>query len=617
MNGMTTKTETGYRIAARTAAMAAVFSAIVCALLLYDFYRRTMKDPFEAKALVSLKKAVELHPADEDLLAACRAMDERVRAEYFRQLAFAAVGASLLCGGLVVMLAAAKSAATLRRTLPAPQPLAAPVDLESRWKPQAIAAVAAVALALAGLDVAVCAWWPGWLPTDEELAQPTVSIEPKAPVGPVATPATASIYVATDEEIRTAWSRFRGPDGSGISPYTNLPETWDVPANKNVLWKTPVPLPGYNSPIVCGKRVFLSGATASRRQVFCFNAVTGQLLWQQNAPSAPASAKPATPQGAADEASSTPAPEAPESEREYRPPARADFASSTLATDGRRVFAIFANGDLAAFDYGGNVVWSKSLGVPDSMYGHAASLLVYKDMLLVPLDQGGEAKAGRSKLLALDAATGAPVWQKTRPVRASWTTPIVIHTAGGDQLVTSSEPWVIAYDPKDGSELWRAKGLKFDVAPSPVFAGGLVLAAANEQSPLLAIRPDGKGDVSRSHVLWKAADNMPDLCSPVATDAAVYLLSSNGLVTGYDTRTGDMLWELNLGKFHAMSSPSLVGNRLYLIADNGKGLVLEPGKSACKKLGTTDLGEPCATSPAFQSGRIYLRGKKNLFCIGK
>jgi outer membrane protein assembly factor BamB len=414
-------------------------------------------------------------------------------------------------------------------------------------------------------------------------------------------PAPAA-YVASDEEIRAAWPRFRGPDGSGVSPYSDVPDAWDAPANKNVLWKAVVPLPGSGSPIVCGQRVFLSGATATARQVFCFDAKNGALVWQKEVPSIPASAKPVELNGA-------------------------DFASSTPATDGRRVFAIFANGDLAAFDYGGELLWRQSLGIPQSSYGHAASLLVYKDLLLVPFDQG-TVKSGLSKLLALEAATGEPVWQKGRQVSASWTTPIVIRHAERDQIITVSNPWVIAYDPKDGSELWRAGKLEGDVAPSPVFAGGVLLATANDHSPMLAIRPDGKGDVTRTHVLWKGEDNIPDLCSPVATPSRVYLLDPNGMLTAYDTHAGEKLWEKDLGdfmkapgdssgKFYAKSSPSLAGKLLYVIGEDGKGLVLAPGKDGCQKIAATDLGEHCAASPAFQSGRIYLRGKKHLFCIGK
>ena len=277
---------------------------------------------------------------------------------------------------------------------------------------------------------------------------------------------------------------------------------------------------------------------------------------------------------------------------------------------------MFANGDLAAFDYSGKLAWSQSLGIPDNAYGHAASLALYKDLLLVPMDQG-TMTANRSKLVALNMATGKVVWQKIRPVGSSWTTPIVIQHAGRDQIITTANPWVIAYDPKDGAELWRAKCLQGDVAPSPVYADGVVYATANDSAPLCAIKVDGKGDVTATHILWKGEDNVPDTCSPVATEKFVFLLTSAGMVTGYDAKKGDKLWEEDLGNLKFKSSLSLVGSRLYLIDEDGKGVILEPGPDKCKKVGEMNLGEACVTCPAFQDGRIYLRGEKNLFCIGK
>ena len=257
----------------------------------------------------------------------------------------------------------------------------------------------------------------------------------------------------------------------GISAYTNVPETWDAKSGKGIVWKTPVPLPGNNSPVVWGKRVFLSGADQRRREVYCFDADSGKLLWQQ--------AVPGTPQSTA------------------QPPKVNDdtgYAASTTATDGRRVFAIFANGDLAAFDFSGKLAWSKSLGLPENSYGHASSLATYKNLLLVQFDQGSS-RAPKSKLLAFDSATGKIVWQVARPVPNSWSTPIVIRHADRDQVITAADPWVIAYNPADGAEIWRAKCLKTDIGPSPVFADGQVFVA-NDNCVLSAIRADGHGDVT-------------------------------------------------------------------------------------------------------------------------
>jgi outer membrane protein assembly factor BamB len=192
----------------------------------------------------------------------------------------------------------------------------------------------------------------------------------------------------------------------------------------------------------------------------------------------------------------------------------------------------------------------------------------------------------------------------------------VIRVAGHDQLVTTCDPWVIAYDLPGGGELWRAKCLSQDVGPSPVFADGMVYAPGSGDSPLCAIAADGHGDVTKSKLLWKGEDGLPDTCSPLATDKFVFLLTSGGMLTCYDAKQGDKLWEEDFeASFKA--SPGMAGNRLYLVAEDGKAFLVEPNAKACKRVGTADLGEPCVSSPAFQDGRIYLRGEHNLFCIGK
>jgi len=601
-----------YRMAARTAAVAGVFSLMVCALMLYDFSRRVAKDPFEAAEYKTLKSALAQQPDNEELKQLIRDEDLRLRSEYFRQRVFMSVGVGLLLGGLAVFLLAARSAATLRRKLPYPQPQTASHDAETAMAQTARWAVAATTLLLICAAVGLSYALQSQLPrSEEELAVlgatttrsvvPGLSSSAGSTVGQAArlsspksnrgTQEPAPEAPPSDEEIAKMWPRFRGPGGLGISAYTNIPTSWNGKSGESILWKTPVPLPGNNSPVVWGNRVFLSGATETQRKVFCFDAQKGTLLWEKDAPG--------TPQSTAE------------------PPKVNDdtgFAAPTTTTDGRRVYAIFANGDLAAFTFDGNLAWSQSLGIPDNSYGHASSLIMYKHLLLVQLDQA-TAKDNKSKLLALDGISGKTAWKVDREVSNSWTTPIVVQAADRDQLITASEPWVIAYNPADGSEIWRAKSLRQDVGPSPTFADGIVYVV-NQFPCLSAIRPDGTGDVTKTHVLWKGEDGLPDVCSPLATKEYVFLLASEGTLTCYDAKKGDKLWEKDFESVSFTSSPSLVGSRLYLIAKEAKSWVVEPGKGECKIVSECDLGEECVTSPAFQDGRMYLRGKSNLFCIG-
>jgi outer membrane protein assembly factor BamB len=515
----------------------------------------------------------------------------------------------------------------LRRRHPLPES-AAQVDWEATWTPAARWTVAGLFVVLAataaGLSLPlhatlaeksdqVVAVTGGESAQDKPAAEkPTPEARPTPEVKPATTgtaisaekatpaavpakptsvaPAVATVPAISEEELARAWPCFRGRGGSGISPYTNVPDDWDGPSGKNIVWKTPLSLAGNSSPVIVAGRIFFTGADEKQRQVFCYEAKSGKLLWQRDAPSTP------------------------ESRKLVKVEDSTGFACCTMASDGRYVAAIFANGDLAAYDLDGKLAWSQSLGIPDNPYGHAASLSIYKNLLLVPFDQATD-KAARSKLRALDIATGHTVWEQVRAVPSSWTTPIVIHVAGRDQVVTVASPWTIAYDAAGGKELWRVKGSKGDVAPSPVSAGNFVIAAANDSSPILAIRADGNGDVTASHVLWKGEDNTPDICSPLATEEFVFLLTTEGMLTCYDAKKGDKLWEEDLNDFKCKSSPSLVGKQLYVIGEAGKCWILEPSRSAVKRVRQANLGEPCVTCPAFQDGRMYVRGKKNLFCI--
>jgi outer membrane protein assembly factor BamB len=292
------------------------------------------------------------------------------------------------------------------------------------------------------------------------------------------------------------------------------------------------------------------------------------------------------------------------------------FAAPTPATDGRRVYAGFANGDLAAFDFTGKLAWSKSLGIPKNDYGHGTSLAMFGKLLLVQYDQGIP-KERLSKLIALDGATGKPVWETPRPdMPSSWSTPIVIDFKGRQQIITAGDPWAIGYDPDGGKELWRAKCLRQDVAPSPVFADGIVYFGHNAPYTS-AIRPDGQGDVTETHVLWKAEDNLPDTCSPLATPQWVFLLTSSGTLTCYDAKSGKKLKDKDFdSSFQA--SPSLANKNLYLFGAEGKVFLLGADPASWgKTVAETDMKEPCAASPAFQNGRIFVRTKSQLICIGK
>ena len=563
-----------------------VFSAIVCALLLYDYSRRRAEDPAETVAFKAMKVALREDPASDELKQQFRQLDQALRDDFFRHKAFAAVGGVLLLAGVAVTLIAATRAAVLNRSLPSPEGFAPPGDAETPLSRLARWGVATMGIVLAVATVGLSLAYRNPLDDWNETAGGPDS----AAAVTDAAQGIAAYPPPTRDAIEAAWPRFRGPYGNGISAYTNVPKEWDAATGKNIRWKTEVPLPGNSSPIVWQKHVFLTGADQQQRKVFCFDTDSGDLLWQAEAPG--------TPQSTA------------------KPPKLMEatgYAAPTAVTDGRLVFAIFANGDLAAFDYNGKLAWSHSFGIPENGYGHAASLAMHEGLVFVQIDQGAEGADEKSRLYAMNAASGAITWQVKRAVPNSWTSPIVVEHEGRWQLITAADPWVIAYNPADGSELWRAKCLKGDCGPSPVLAGGLV-QIGNEYCQWSAIRADGAGDVTETHIIWTAEDGLPDTCSPLATGEIVMLLPNTSYFTGLDAKTGKMLWEVTFDPYFT-TSPSLVGDLVYLFDKEGGSWIGKPTRESCEKVSEGSLGESCVTSPAFQDGRIYIRGETHLFCI--
>ncbi|MGB3118309.1 MAG: PQQ-binding-like beta-propeller repeat protein, partial [Verrucomicrobiales bacterium] len=345
------------------------------------------------------------------------------------------------------------------------------------------------------------------------------------------------------------WPRFRGPGGGGVSTNGFLPPFTADGSGDPVLWKAMVPAVGFSSPVVWGTRVFLSGGDAVSREVLCFDTGTGRLLWHSAVPKTAGS--PGDP---------------------VEVPDQSGMAASTVATDGLRVYALFANGDLAAFDFGGNPVWAKHLADPVNPYGLATSLLTWQDRVIVQFDQG-DPDDHLSKLAAFASSTGSPLWEQPRPAGASWSTPITIDVGGETQIITLAVPWVMAYSATDGREIWRADCLDGEVTPSPVFAGG-ALFVVSPSIKLQMIRPGGRGDVTKTHLGWIAEDGIPDVTSPVSNGDLVFLVSSGGMVTCYDAKTGLKQWEQDLGE-ECSASPSIVGNRLCVITKGGTLVVLE------------------------------------------
>ena len=553
-----------------TAVIGMIFSLVFLGLLIINGYRQYVTSANEYSEITDLKVQLLSQPDDEGLIKEIRELDRDYRSSKLRQIDFSGMAALMLLISAAVTFGALKWHSRLKGINPEPcdeqdEPFKRRKLGESRL------ALAVFVLLLTGAAFLLEQQTPS-----EWIAQLQEGISEE--------PAYASV-----EELKQNWNRFRGFGGAGITSLTDIPAKWDGASGEGILWKAPVPLTGYNSPIVWQDRIFLSGANGEKRQVYCFDASTGSILWTGDVPTAPMG------------------------DKKFEVMEDTGYAAPTMATDGVRVYAIFATGDLAAFDFKGRLVWHKSLGIPASLYGYASSLDVWQDRVLVQFDQAG-ASDGKSRMYAFDGATGNIVWETKRPVPNSWTSPIVAETGSGYQLITVADPWVIAYNPDDGKEIWRASCVKGDVAAAPIIAGDKVIAVAPDMFNV-AIRLGGTGDVTATHIAWENDDVAPSIVSPISDGSRVFFLDTYGTLYVVNAEDGKLIYEHDYNE-NVNSSPTLVAGKLYVLSLEGTMFIGTPGEKAFTQEAGNALGEECFATPAFMPGRIYIRGKENLYCIG-
>ena len=585
-----------WRASSTLAAVCAIFALVVSILLIANYLQIRAISPLDNPELLKLRQQLAVTPQpDPALIQEIRALDLLARKAFFTSQAHLRLGGYLLLGSVALMLLSLRLASASNTRPPAPE---APPASTHYWRMRARSKELIVFFAalwiVAALFAAFLTKLEAPIPATASVAVETVpTAETSASAVPVVatetpaasqTPQPAASYPDWETQQKN-WPAFRGPGGYGVAHYTTAPTEWDAESKKNILWKTEVPIAGSNSPVVWDKRVFLSGATADDREVFCFDADSGKLLWQRKLEKLPG-----TPEKVPELGEDT------------------GYAASSMTVQGDRVFAIFANGDLGCYDAEGNLKWTKSLGLPDNHYGHSSSLLAFKNLLFVQFDQ-----KTNGKLFAFDIADGHEVWNAPR-TKISWASPICVETPFGFQLVLNSTQNVDAYDPLTGTPVWQLKCLDGEVAPSPAYnAGRFFVANEYATSTAITFAPDTKPPSPA--IAWQWDESLPDVASPLCATAHFYLATSRGELVCLDAATGKKAWSQEYQDgFYA--SPILVGDRVYAFDRVGVAYVVKTGPTY-ELIATNKLGEPIGATPAFLDGRIYVRTEKNLICIAK
>jgi outer membrane protein assembly factor BamB len=381
------------------------------------------------------------------------------------------------------------------------------------------------------------------------------------------------------------WPQFRGPDGQGHASERGVPLEWS--ATRNVTWKTAVPGRGWSSPIVANGRVWLTTATSGRDgalRLLAYDVASGRealnvevfrignasLLNEKNS-----------------------------------------HASPTPVADGDRIYVHFGDEGTAAVSVDGQVVW-KTRQRHMTQHGNGASPIVYGDLLIFNCD-GADA----AFVVALDKNTGKVRWKtsRRRPWSQAYTTPLIVRSGEQEQLISVGAFYAAAYEPLTGKEIWRVSyGDGFSNVPRPVTGHGLVyITTGFQQASLLAIKPDGKGDVTRSHVAWAMNRGVSLTPSPLLVGGELYMVSDNGIVTCLDARRGEVVWQHRLnGGFSA--SPVFADGRIYFQSEEGITTVMAPGRAA-KVLSENALDAPTLASMAVASGSVFLRTATHLYRI--
>ena len=380
------------------------------------------------------------------------------------------------------------------------------------------------------------------------------------------------------------WPQFRGPTGQGHSSEQGLPQHWSE--TENIAWKVPIPGRGWSSPVIQGAQLWLTSSLNGGRSLraFCLNRDTGEVLKNIEVfqPQNPASIH-----------------------------SKNSHASPTPVLEGDRVYVHYGSAGTACLSTQGQILWNTQLQYAHG-HGPGGSPVLFRDLLILNCD-GTDVQF----VVALDKHTGQVRWKQYRDGAMAFSTPLVIQVRGQTQVVCISGDRVVAYEPTSGQKIWWLRYNGFSNIPRPVFGLGLVFISSGFDPPstLFAVRPNGRGDVTDTHVSWRLKRSIPLNPSPLLVDELLYIVSDRGVASCLNARTGNTYWRQRLsGNFSA--SPVYADGRIYFLNEEGETTVIVPGTSF-KKLATNSLEGATLASLSVSDKSIFLRTDSHLYRIEK
>lgn len=401
------------------------------------------------------------------------------------------------------------------------------------------------------------------------------------------------------------WPSWRGDNAaSGITTQAKLPLEWA--ADKNVAWRIDLPDRSNSTPVIWGDRIFVAQAIEKEnfRGLMCFSKKDGKLLWKK---------------GVSYDKKETTHPSNP-------------YCSASPTTDGERVVVSYGSAGLYCYDMDGKELWQRDFGPIHSIWGNAASPVIYGDLCIYY--HGPDQTKGL--IAAVDKTTGKTIWEFKEPewkpgprtdgfkgrdegsVIGSWSTPVIVPTKAGDQLVMSFPLQLKAFDPKSGKELWTSDGLNPLVYTSPMFGDDTVVAMGGFHGNTLAVKTGGTGDVTQSERTWHKVRDNGGIGTGVITGGHIYYQDGGGKVSCVELQSGKVLWEQKLpGGGQTWGSLLLSGDHVYTLSQSGETVVFKAEPKAFEQVAHNKIGEKTNSSIAVSDGQLFIRTWQGLWCIGK